>query len=460
MSQSNMFGLMVVIPLILSQSVRGKDCVCELQNTDPAFPENKLKNVEFIALQCTGNITSEKMTEIDSLVLGLQHRIWQLLDNVSMLEKEDNGNLYAAVSLRIIELELVEIQDLLDKLNRTTNNYKQLSVEAAAELQDMKEKMVELEEFDHTQVMVRERENQRIKSDLERCTDVLSSTSLAPTLSPGRCGLGRIVSVVGPRTYSLTVYGTSYSYGAWGRDANPAPGDENKYWLVVLSSSNAYGHFVRQYNSMGTFILGIESKDTYISSSNPTTNTIQGPNMVMYGNALYYNCYYTCSVCQFNMTTRSVSTVALPKDAGYNDMFPFAHLGTTYSYTDMDFATDESGVYVIYASTSNFGNVIISKVETSNPPALNQTWSTSLHKRTVTNTFMVCGVLYATRYLDAETEEIFYSYDTKTNVERYDLRINIKKMQTNIEFLNYDPRDHLLYVYSDAYILTNELIFQ
>jgi len=73
---------------------------------------------------------------------------------------------------------------------------------------------------------------------------------------------------------------------------------------------------------------------------------------------------------------------------------------------------------------------------------------------------MVCGVLYATRYLDQETEEIFYSYDTKTKEERFDLKINIKKMQTNIQFLNYDPRDHLLYVYSDAYILTYELIFQ
>ncbi|XP_051740718.1 olfactomedin-4-like [Ctenopharyngodon idella] len=459
MSQSNMFILMVVIPLILSQSVRGKDCVCELQSSDPAFPENKLLNVEFTASQCTGNITSEKMTEIDSLVLGLQQRIGQLLDNVSMLEKEDNGNLYAAVSLRIIELELAEIQDLLNKLNRTTNKYQQLSLQTSAELQDMEETMEELEKFDHMQVMVKQRENQRIKRDLERCKDVLNSTTPAPTLSPGHCGLGRMVNVSGPKTYSLTVYGTSYSFGAWGRDANPAPGDEN-YWLVVLSSSNVHGNFIRQYGTLSTLILGIGPTDTYISSSNPTTNTIQGPNMVMYGNALYYNCYNTYSVCQFNMSTRSVSTVALPNDAGYNNKFPFAHLGATYTYTDMDFATDESGVYVIYASTSNFGNVIISKVETSNPPVLNQTWPTSLHKRTITNTFMVCGVLYATRYLDKEIEEVFYSYDTKTNEERYDLRIHIKKMQTNIKYMNYNPRDHLLYVYSDAYIVTYETMFQ
>ncbi|XP_016296528.1 olfactomedin-4-like [Sinocyclocheilus anshuiensis] len=459
MSQSNIFILMVVIPLIFSQSARGKDCVCELQNSDPAFPENKLNNFEFTATQCTENITSEKMTEIDKLVLGLQHRIRQLLDNVFMLEKEDNGNLYAAVSLRIIELELAEIQDLLDKLNRTTNNYQQLSVKAATELQDMEETMTELENFDHTQVMVKQRENQRIKRDLKRCKEEFNSTSPAPTLSPGHCGLSRMVNVSGPKTYSLTVYGTSYPYGAWGRDANPAPGDENKYWLVVLSSSNAYGNFIRQYNSLSTTILGIGPKDTYISSSNPTTNTIQGSNMVMYASAFYYNCYNTYYVCQFNLTTRAVSTVALPSDTGYNSKFPFGHLGTTYSYTDMDFVTDESGVYVIYATTSNFGNVIITKVETSNPPVLNQTWSTSLHKKTVTNTFMVCGVLYATRYLDKEIEEIFYSYDTKTNEERYDLRIHIKKMQTNIKYMNYNPRDHLLYVYSDAYIVTYEIMF-
>ncbi|XP_056307366.1 olfactomedin-4 [Danio aesculapii] len=459
MSHSGRFILTVIFLLIFIQSARGKDCVCELVNSDPDFPEFKLDNVELTASQCTENITSEKITEIDRLVLGLQHRIWQLVDMVSILEKEDNGNLYAAVSLRIIELELAEIQDLLDELNQTTSTYQQLSIQAAEELQNMQETMEELEMSDHTQAMVKQRQNELLKKELVRCQNVLNSTLPPPTLSPGHCGLGHLVGVSGPKTYSLTVHGTSYSFGAWGRDANPASGDENKYWLVVLSSSNAYGNFIRQYNSLSTIILGIDPTDTYISSSNPTTNTIQGPNMIMYANALYYNCYNTYSVCQFNLTTQSVSTVALPNDAGYNNKFPFAHLGTTYGYTDMDFVTDESGVYVIYATTSNFGNVVISKVETSNPPVLGQTWSTSLHKKTVTNTFMVCGVLYATRYLDQETEEIFYTYDTKTNKERYDLRINIKKMQTNIKSINYDPRDHLLYVFNDAYIVTYETKF-
>nr|XP_055049138.1 olfactomedin-4 [Misgurnus anguillicaudatus] len=461
MSLSNVFILMIVIPQILVQSVRGKNCVCDLKNTDPAFPKSKFKRVETIALQCTATITSEKMLENDRRLLGLQQRIKQLEDYVGILEKEDDKNLYGAVSLRIIELEFAEIRSLLDKLNKTTVNSQHLNVQTVAELQDMKDTMEELERFDSMQVMKKERQNRSIKKELEKCKEN-KAPAPHPTLPPvkGRCGLGQIVSVKGPKTYSLTVYSTSYTYGAWGKDANPAPGDENKYWLMVLYTSNVYGNFIRQYNSLSTMLLGIGHTDVYIAGSNPTTNTVQGPNMVMYGNALYYNCYYTYSVCRFNMTASTVSNVALPKDTGYNSKFPFGHLGAAYGYTDLDFVTDEFGVYVIYATTSNYGNIVISKVETSTPPVLGQTWSTSLHKKTVTNTFMVCGVLYATRYIDSEKEEIFYSFDTKTNTERYDLKIFIKKMQTNIEYLNYDPRDHLLYVYSDAYILTYEVVFK
>ncbi|KTF78107.1 hypothetical protein cypCar_00038111 [Cyprinus carpio] len=357
MSWSNIFILMIIIPLTFCQSVKGKVCVCDLINSDPAFPEQKLTKVETISAQCIRSITSERMTNSDRLLLGLQQRIKQLDENVLMLEKEDDRNLYGAVSLRIIELEFAEIQDLLNKLNSTNTDYYHLNVQTAAQLDDMKATMAELEKFDNMQVIKKDRENQLVKRDLEQCKNDLKATLPPPTVPPGRCGLGEMVSVVGPRTYSITVYSTSYPYGAWGRDANPAPGDENKYWLVVLTSSNVYGYYVRQYSTLSTLLLGLGPKDTYIASSNPTTNTIQGSNMVMYANALYYNCYYKYSVYK-------------------------------------------------------------------------------------------------------ETEQIFYSYDTKTKEERFDLKINIKKMQNNIEFLNYDPRDHLLYAYSDAYIVTYELVFK
>uniref|UniRef100_A0A8B9JEV3 Si:ch211-194m7.5 n=2 Tax=Astyanax mexicanus TaxID=7994 RepID=A0A8B9JEV3_ASTMX len=320
--------------------------------------------------------------------------------------------------------------------------------------------MQELEEFDHMQVVKKQQENQRMRRDLDNCQHQLHSTAEPPTPPPGNCPQGQLVNVSGPRTYTLTQYGTSYSFGAWGKDPNPSPGKEQVYWLVALTSSNIFSNYIREYNSLSTIIVGVGPTDTTIAPSNPTTNTIQGPNVVMYGDAVYYNCYNSPSVCRFNMTSRTVTNVALPLNSGYGNKFPFGHMDGTYTHTDMDFATDESGVWVIYSSPENFGNIIISEVLAGSPPVLGRSWRTSLHKRTVTNTFMVCGVLYATRFLNKETEEIFYSFDTETSTESYRLRIHIKKMQPNIQSLNYNPGDRMLYMYSDAHILSYEAVFQ
>ncbi|KAI4895826.1 hypothetical protein NFI96_026612, partial [Prochilodus magdalenae] len=456
--------------------VSGKECVCELRNSESPFPMNKLDSVRTSASQCNRTITPTQMSEVDALMLGLQRRLEELEKSVAVLEKEDDGELYGAVSLRVIELELDEVLELMAKLNRTIRSHQQLSenaaskcVESAAELtallsvlklHSMVQDMQDLEDFDHMHIVKKQRENQQIQKDLAHCQDELQATVPPPTPAPGHCPHGQLVNVSGPRTYALNQYGTSYPYGAWGKDPNPAPGKENMHWLVVLTSSNVFANYVRQYSSLSAIVAGQQTLDKEISSSNPTTNTIQGPNVVMYGDALYYGCYNTPYVCRFNMTSRTVTNVALPQNSGFNNKFPYGHLAATYIYTDLDLATDESGVWVIYTSPENFGNVIISKVLTDSPPELGKTWQTSLHKRTVTNTFMVCGVLYATRYLDKDTEEIFYSFNTETGVERYDLRIHIKKMQTNVQSLNYNPQDQMLYMYSDAYILSYSVVFQ
>ncbi|KAL6480781.1 hypothetical protein MHYP_G00118140 [Metynnis hypsauchen] len=442
------------------QSAGGKQCVCQLKNSERPFPMDKLDNIGTMASQCNRTITPDQMEEMDVLTLGLQKRLEQLKDSMAVLEKEDDGQLYGAVSLRIIELELAEVTELMDKLKRTTRSRQQQSQATSSEIQNMMKEMKNLEEFDRMQVVKKHRENQGIKKHLAVCQQGLQVTPPPPTPARGHCPQGQLVSVSGPRTYTLTQYGTSYPYGAWGKDPNPPPGKESMHWLVALTSSSVYANYIRQYSSLSTIVVGVGPTDTVIASSNPTTNTIQGPNVVMYGDALYYGCYYTPSICRFNMTAHTVTTVALPQNSGFNNKFPFGHLDTTYTYTDLDFATDESGVWVIYASPENFGNIIISKVKTDSPPALGKTWRTSLYKRTVTNTFMACSVLYATRFLNKETEEIFYSFDTVTGEERYDLRIQIKKMQTNVQSLNYNPQDRMLYMYSDAYILSYDVIFR
>lgn len=144
----------------------------------------------------------------------------------------------------------------------------------------------------------------------------------------------------------------------------------------------------------------------------------------------------------------------------YNSKGDFCHLEECYPFTDLDLATDESGVWVVYTTTQDHGNLVLSKVEESEPPKLSRTWRTSVYKRSVTNTFMACGILYATRFVSKNTEEIFYSFDTTTGKENFKVGIFINKVSSDILSLNYSPVDQMLHVYSDAQMLSYKVLFQ
>ena len=103
---------------------------------------------------------------------------------------------------------------------------------------------------------------------------------------------------------------------------------------------------------------------------------------------------------------------------------------------------------------------MLSKVEDDESPTLVQTWHTSVYKQGVTNTFMACGVLYATRYIDKEMEEIFYSFDTVTGVEKFNIGIFIRKMSPNIYSLNYSPVDQMLHAYCDSIMVSYKVLFE
>lgn len=143
----------------------------------------------------------------------------------------------------------------------------------------------------------------------------------------------------------------------------------------------------------------------------------------------------------------------------FNSKSNFCHIDECYPFTDLDLATDESGVWVIYTTSQDFGNLVLSKVEGGEQMMLGQTWHTTVYKQSVTNTFMMCGVLYATRYVNKDQEEIFYSLDTKTGEESFSIGIFINKMSPNIFSLNYSPVDQILHVYSDAYMVSYQVLF-
>lgn len=68
------------------------------------------------------------------MLLGLERRVPQLAEDLSMLEKENDGEMYGVISLQLIENELLEIQRLMEKLNSTTLGHQRLSTSATEQV--------------------------------------------------------------------------------------------------------------------------------------------------------------------------------------------------------------------------------------------------------------------------------------------------------------------------------------
>lgn len=398
---------------------------------------------------------------METLLLGLERRLPQLEADMSELERDDDGGMYGVLALHVIENELTEIRLLMDRLNITMATHRQLASDTTQQISNIRTELQELETYDTLQVIKRDQTNQRLKRDLDQCRNGHHPT-VPPTLPPhGLCPHGRFLNVSGPRIHTAGEYPGSYKYGGWGRDPKPEEGKENWYWYVPMTSSNRFSNYVRLYSSLSSLVVGVSVPgNVMIHSSNPTTNTVQGPNVVLYGGALYYNCYNMDSVCRFNLTTKTVTSLAMPKGTRFNNKANFCQLDECYPFTDLDLATDESGVWVIYTTTQDYGNLVLSRME-EGPDGLQlgQTWHTSVYKQAVTNTFMACGVLYATRFVSKDTEEIFYSYDTATGQERFNVGIYFPKMFPNMYYLNYSPVDQMLHTYCEANMVSYKVVF-
>lgn len=444
----------------LTLQSQSEKCECELSNKQQAFPHDKLKTAEDNTSDCNTNVTPQKALELDSLLLGLERRLPQLEADLSELEQGDDGGLYGVLALHVIKNELKEIQLIMERLNTTTLSHQRLASDTTQQISAIRAELNELQNYDTLQVIKKEQNNQRLKRDLDQCRNGHHPTT-APTQPPhNMCPHGRFLNVSGPRIYTAGEYPGSYKYGAWGRDPKPEKGQESWYWYAPMTSNNRWANYVRLYSSLSSLVVGVSVPgNVMIHSSNPTTNTVQGPNVVMYGGALYYNCYNVDAVCRFNLTSRTVTTLQLPRGTRFNSKGNFCQLEECYTYTDLDLATDESGVWVIYTTNQDFGNLVLSRVENGSQMFLGQTWRTSVYKQAVTNTFMACGVLYATRYVSKDIEEIFYSFDTATGEERFNIGIYFHKMYPNMYFLNYSPVDQMLHTYCDANIVSYKVIF-
>uniref|UniRef100_A0A673D0C6 Adhesion G protein-coupled receptor L3 n=1 Tax=Sphaeramia orbicularis TaxID=375764 RepID=A0A673D0C6_9TELE len=205
------------------------------------------------------------------------------------------------------------------------------------------------------------------------------------------------------------------------------------------------------------------SKEDFIAGRPTTTyklpHRVDGTGFVVYDGALFFNKERTRNIVKFDLRTRIKSGEAIIANANYHDTSPYRWGGKS----DIDLAVDENGLWVIYATEQNNGRIVISQL---NPYTLRVegTWDTAYDKRSASNAFMICGILYVVKsvYEDDDNEatgnKIDYIYNTELSKDGY-LDIPFPNSYQYIAAVDYNPRDNLLYVWNNYHVVKYSLDF-
>lgn len=87
-------------------------------------------------------------------------------------------------------------------------------------------------------------------------------------------------------------------------------------------------------------------------------NRVDGTGFVVYDGAVFYNKERTRNIVKYDLRTRIKSGEAIVTNANYHDTSPYRWGGKS----DIDLAVDENGLWVIYATESNNGRLVVSQV--------------------------------------------------------------------------------------------------
>ncbi|KAM6937952.1 olfactomedin-4-like [Xenentodon cancila] len=256
------------------------------------------------------------------------------------------------------------------------------------------------------------------------------------------CHRGLIANISDPITTKISPHGKDYVSGSWGKQAKTnSENQRNSYWVQPLVSNQISGNTLRVYQTYKDFMASTNHKDFTFAPSYTHANSIEGPSAVLYGEALYYHCFGV--------------------GVGFNNKFPYCYYDCRPN-SDVDVEADETGLWAIYATVGNHGNLVVSRLvwdEAAESLNVTQTWETRLFKKAVSNAFMVCGVMYATRYIDKYREQVFYAFDTTTGKENNLLALPLEKVAKGVASLSYNQTNRKIYMYNDGYLLAYQAHF-
>ncbi|KAM3911829.1 olfactomedin-4-like [Leptodactylus fuscus] len=431
-------------------------CHCSVALPDSTFPADRLEILEISNKDLSVNVQEEltKMKSYQATLTGYLQRLTNLTRRVEVMEM--GGIAYTELDFELLKLEIKEMEKLVIKLRESIDGSNTLVEALYVEIHNISVMVNRLESYDKNNVLAVRREIALLRKRLQDCEKNQNNQELPP-INYGTCNHGGIVNISKPFVVQLNWLGFPYKFGGWGKDSYSGA-SQNVHWVAPLTTDARMMNLFRSYPTYDDLLL-YKGATEKVFTRNVAYNNYdysscgQGGGVIMFNNSLFYNCYNSRDICKYNVDTNGVERKTLT-DATFNNRFSYS----SSIWQDIDLASDEDGLWVIYSTEQNAGNIVIGKL---NPLTLvvEKTWMTSQYKPSSTNAFMVCGVLYATRTLSTRKEEIFYMYDTKTGKEGQ-MSIILDKMMENVQSLSYNPNDHKLYMYNDGYLVTYNMAFK